>query len=121
MGKEVAYPVTNMANSTMTFHAVKDLSELGSVRFKRFSLREPQWDPSTLVVPGEYTLMIVPGLAFDKEGYRIGYGGGFYDRYIARYPFLTTLGVCYSFQLIDHIPRSPYDKPVGGPVTEISE
>ena len=83
-----------------------------------FNLYEPEPRPETKVVPDEKTLMIVPGLAFDREGYRTGYGGGFYDRYIAKYPSLTTLGVCYDFQIMDRIPRDVYDQPVGALVTE---
>ncbi len=118
LGKRVAYPVTNTVDKTMEFHVVNDLSELGLVKSGRFKLYEPEPKPETKVVPGEDTLMIVPGLAFDKAGYRTGYGGGFYDKYIAKYPSLMTLGVCYGFQIIDRIPRDAHDQPVGTLVTE---
>lgn len=118
IGKTVAYPVTNLVNNTMEFYRVKDLSELRPVKTGSFNFSEPEADWKAKVVPDGDTLMIVPGLAFDREGYRTGYGGGFYDKYIAKYPSLTTLGVCYDFQLVTRIPRDDYDQPVGSVVTE---
>jgi len=64
-------------------------------------------------------LLIVPGLVFDDEGYRIGYGGGFYDALLERLPpDLITLGAAYSLQRIEHLPYSPQDLPVQGLMTE---
>lgn len=117
MGKQIAYPVTDTANMTMEFYRVGDLSELVLVKSGSFSLMEPRPDPFTRVIPDHGTLMIVPGLAFDKAGYRTGYGGGFYDKYIDKHPPLTNIGVCYTFQLVEHIPVEAYDRPVGLLVT----
>lgn len=119
-GKRVAYPVTDTRNNTMEFHMVSDLSELMLVKSGSFSLLEPQLNPSTKVTPDANTLMIVPGLAFDQEGYRTGYGGGFYDKYISKHPSLTTLGVCYDFQIVAHIPRNAYDQAVELVVTAVT-
>ena len=113
LGKTIAYPVTNSTTNTMAFHKVNHLDELALISIGSFSLLEPRLDPSTKVAPDSHTLMIVPGLAFDQEGYRTGYGGGFYDKYIAKYPALTTIGVCYDFQVVDRIPIDEYDQPVG--------
>ncbi|HHX62099.1 MAG TPA: 5-formyltetrahydrofolate cyclo-ligase, partial [Epulopiscium sp.] len=85
------------------------------------SLLEPKADPSSKIIPDADTLMIVPGLAFDKDLYRTGYGGGFYDKYIAKYPSLKTIGVCYDFQVVDSIPRDEYDQAVEILVTEVDE
>lgn len=112
-GKKIAYPVTNMEDNTMEFHVVSNLSELGPVKSGSFNLSEPKPDPSTKVIPGKHTLMIVPGLAFDQKLYRTGYGGGFYDKYIKQYPDMNTLGVCYHFQLVPSLPTKGYDQPVG--------
>lgn len=117
MGKKVAYPVTDMDTNTMTFHTVDTLSDLGRVKSGSFSLLEPRVDDQTKITPNELTLMIVPGLAFDQQFYRTGYGGGFYDRYLSKYPGLTTLGVCYDFQVVASLPVSEYDRPVRGLVT----
>lgn len=58
-------------------------------------------------------LMLLPGLAFDREGHRVGYGGGYYDRYLARYqsPSLHLYAVAYDFQIVDHIEAQEHDIP----------
>lgn len=58
-------------------------------------------------------LMLMPGLAFDRKGMRIGYGKGYYDRYLARHPEteFVRIALCYDFQLLDQIPSEPFDQP----------
>lgn len=64
-------------------------------------------------------LLMVPGLVFDDEGYRIGYGGGFYDAMLGRLsPEVITLGAAFHLQRFHHLPYSPQDMPVQGLVTE---
>jgi 5-formyltetrahydrofolate cyclo-ligase len=64
-------------------------------------------------------LLVVPGLVFDEEGYRIGYGGGFYDALLGRLaPDIITLGAAFHMQRIERLPCSPQDLPVQGLVTE---
>lgn len=58
------------------------------------------------------TIIILPGAVYDRGFYRIGYGGGFYDRYLKRHPGITAAGICYGFQIIDSIPRDEWDIPV---------
>ena len=57
-------------------------------------------------------LVLMPGLAFDPEGHRIGYGGGFYDKFLAR-EMHPTLALCYDFQMLDHLETEEFDIPVG--------
>jgi len=57
-------------------------------------------------------LVIVPGLVFDIRGYRIGYGGGYYDKFLSRERQHPTVALCYSFQLVDAIPTEEWDVPV---------
>jgi 5-formyltetrahydrofolate cyclo-ligase len=65
-------------------------------------------------------LLLVPGLAFDGEGYRRGYGGGFYDAVLAHLDQrVTTLGVGFSCQRVMELPRGPLDQPVDGLCTEL--
>ena len=56
-------------------------------------------------------LVLLPGLAFDRAGYRLGYGGGYYDRFLAREPKHPTVALCYGFQLLDRLPTDPHDIP----------
>ena len=71
------------------------------------------------VAPEEIDLVIVPGLAFDRSGHRVGYGRGFYDRYLAALrPDALTVGICFSVQLVDEVPQGRSDRPVDLVVTE---
>lgn len=55
------------------------------------------------------TIIIVPGCAFDREGHRMGYGGGFYDRYLANHPELKKVGICFEQQICENVPCDAYD------------
>ena len=57
-------------------------------------------------------LVLMPGLAFDREGHRIGYGGGFYDKYLSAEPGHPTLALCYDFQMLPELETEEYDIPV---------
>jgi len=59
----------------------------------------------------------VPGVLFDKVGYRIGYGKGYYDRLLTKLGGIK-VGVCYQFQVVEELPRDSWDKPVDLVVTE---
>lgn len=67
-------------------------------------------------------LVLMPGLAFDADGNRLGYGGGFYDRFLAQEPEHPTVALCYAFQLLPHLAPQPHDRPVevviSQPITE---
>ena len=63
-------------------------------------------------------LILVAGIAFDKEGYRLGYGLGYYDKFLAKLPKALKIGLCFDFQVVDKVPRESYDVPVDMVVTE---
>ena len=65
----------------------------------------------------ELDLIIVPGLVFDQEGYRIGYGGGFYDRFLQHYPNTPKIALAYPYQLVESLPRENVDIPVNRVIT----
>ena len=62
-----------------------------------------------IVFNGKLDLVIVPGLAFDSENYRLGYGGGYYDTFLAEHPTAFTVGIGYPFQKIDSVPKEAHD------------
>lgn len=101
-GKRVALPTCDYATSDMEFYALGDgtLVENGPMH-----IPEPLPDPARRLTPTVGTLMLVPGLLFDRCGRRIGYGKGMYDRYIRRFPdFLrgsTAVGVSFHALLSD--------------------
>ena len=65
-----------------------------------------------------FALVLMPGLAFDREGHRIGYGGGFYDRFLEQEPNHPTVALCYGFQMYDHLDTDPHDIPVDLVISE---
>ncbi|MFN3946948.1 MAG: 5-formyltetrahydrofolate cyclo-ligase [Aquificaceae bacterium] len=69
------------------------------------------------VSPQEIEFSLIPGLIFDKEGYRIGYGKGYYDKLLDRLKG-KRVGVCYDFQVVERLPRDSWDKPVDWVLTE---
>ena len=64
------------------------------------------------VAHDETALVLMPGLAFDPQGHRIGYGGGFYDKFLSREPNHPTLALCYDFQMLPHLDTEEHDIPV---------
>lgn len=68
---------------------------------------------------GEYDLIVVPGLAFDSENYRLGYGGGYYDYFLSKHPHALKVGLFYSFQLIDSISVEAHDIALNMIITEV--
>lgn len=64
------------------------------------------------VYTGAYDLFVVPGLAFDIQGNRLGYGAGYYDTFLIEQPMGYKAGVCYPFQLVREIPHEPHDVPM---------
>lgn len=68
-----------------------------------------QHPASPQVYSGSYDLIIVPGLAFDRQGYRMGYGAGYYDTFLAQHQQAHAVGVGYPFQLFDAVPTEPHD------------
>ena len=63
-------------------------------------------------------LVLVPGIAFDKEGYRLGYGFGFYDKFLKKVPKAVKIGLAFDFQVVDKVPREEHDVPVNIIVTD---
>ena len=79
------------------------------------------WEPSDgeILGPGDVDVIVLPGLAFDRRGHRIGYGGGFYDRFLGNArPDALRLGVCFSVQIVEEVPAGAFDLPVDVVVTE---
>lgn len=102
-GKTVAYPVC-MPGHALVFRAVKSLSELQA---DRYSIPAPA-DVCPAVTDFSHCLCVVPGVCFSHEGERIGYGGGYYDRFLAQTD-LTSFGVTYKELVFDSLPADEHD------------
>ena len=70
-----------------------------------FNILEPQNEPYT----DDFDLIIVPGVAFDRKGNRIGRGRGYYDRFLCQHLDVKRIGICFDFQLVDEVPTEPLD------------
>lgn len=118
-GKTVAVPRCVPGTRTMEWHAISSFDNLekGS-----FGIEEPPADPSTLIDPADasaLSLAFVPALSYDALGYRLGYGGGFYDVFLPTFPGIA-IGLCRSAQMSPvPLPIDPNDIPVPLVITEI--
>lgn len=70
-----------------------------------FNILEPQNEP----YKGDFDLIIVPGVAFDRKGNRLGRGRGYYDRFLCQHLDVKRIGICFDFQLLEEIPTEPFD------------
>lgn len=104
-GKQVALP--KCFGKEMRFILISDLSR---IQYSSFGAPEPVDD--TPEACDKSALVIVPGLVFDQKGYRIGYGGGYYDRFLSLEPNHPTIALCYDFQLCTGFEPEPHDIPV---------
>lgn len=104
-GKRVAVP--KVYGEEMRFIYLNDL-ELVEAGYA--GIPEPLADEP--VAQDATALVLMPGLAFDRQGHRIGYGGGFYDRFLALEPEHPTVALCYAFQLLDKLETEEFDVPV---------
>lgn len=115
-GKKIAYPRCDKETHTMEYHIVSSLSEL---QVDSYGIREPAptapiYDPS---VETGSAVCFVPGLLYDKAGYRLGYGKGFYDRYLSNFSG-GKIGVIYSDYIMPTVPRGRFDVSVDILLTE---
>lgn len=91
----------------LVLHRV-DRPELELERGK-FGIKAPVSGRTPVVEPERVDLSVIPGLVYDHGGYRIGYGGGFYDRLLSRSGNCRSFGVAYTFQVVDYLPRADHD------------
>lgn len=112
-GKTVALP--KVIQKEMVYFQVDSLDQ---VQLGAYNIMEPVSE--RVLEPKSGDLMLVPGVAFDLSGYRIGYGGGYYDRYISRFASVNykTYGVCYSNQRVEAVAYESFDQPVDLVISE---
>ena len=104
-GKRVAVP--KVYGEEMRFIYLEDLSQ---VEKGYAGIPEPIADAP--VADDPEALVLMPGLAFDPQGHRIGYGGGFYDKFLEREPNHPTVALCYDFQMLESLETEEHDIPV---------
>ncbi len=109
LGKKVAVPKCHPKTREMSFYAIDSFAQLETVYMH---LREPIPERCEFVDANEMDVILVPGVVFDRYGYRIGYGGGYYDRYVLNYKKGKLLSMLFDEQIIDRVPTEEHDCPV---------
>lgn len=113
-GKRVAVPRCIDGTRKMDFYFINSVDDLekGS-----FGVYEPKTDTCTKLTELDSGLCVVPGMSFDTNGYRLGYGKGYYDRFLSEFGG-DTVGICYSCCIKWNLPKGKFDKPVDIILTE---
>ena len=115
-GKKVALPLCYEEEGKMDFFYINSLDELEE---GKYGIPAPKKDAELFLPCKEKnsSLMMVPAIAFDTKGFRLGYGKGFYDRYISRFGGVLA-GFIYSGLVLDSVPRGRFDMSVDYLVTD---
>lgn len=115
LDKEVYLPVTLKEEKRLIPKRIFSLDDLVS---GAYGILEPNVD-APIIVPSLLDVVVVPGSVFDKNGYRTGYGGGYYDRFLENTDAIR-IGVCFDFQLVDDVFPENHDKRMDFIITEKS-
>lgn len=115
-GKQVAVPYCVPDTRIIEFYRIDSLDSLVE---GAYGVREPDPDREVKLTGFMDSLCILPGLAFDAKGYRLGYGGGYYDRFLSGpYEGGQTVGLCYGICTVDRLARGAFDRSCDYLVTE---
>lgn len=112
--KIIAVPKCSPSEKKLTFYQLKTFDQLEVVYY---NLLEPKPEKSAIVDKTSIDLLVVPGLCFDEKGYRVGFGGGYYDRFLADYSN-ETVSLIHTSQLVNEVPSENFDIPVNHLITE---
>ncbi len=112
-GKKIAVPKCE-SGGIMQFHIIKSTDDL---RCGKYSIPEPVADCPIAEITDK-TVCIVPGLSFTPDGKRLGYGGGYYDRFLSAYPSIYTIALSFDELIADELPSEPHDIGINAILTE---
>ncbi len=112
--KNIIVPVSNPGDCTLTLSHLKSWEELG---VGSYGILEPRVEKIRKTKIGDIDLILVPGVAFDKKGNRLGHGKGYYDRILGK-TNATKIGLAFEFQILDKVPTNENDKTVDIIITE---
>ena len=114
-GKSVCLPVAIKEEKRLKIKRILNLSEL---KTGNYGIREPKIDLPDVTLE-EVNLVLVPGCCFDEKGFRLGYGGGFYDRFISDLGNkVVKVGLAFQIQIVDSLPCEEHDQPIDVLITE---
>jgi 5-formyltetrahydrofolate cyclo-ligase len=110
MGKKIALP--KIENNVMSFYYIHSYEYL---KKGYFGILEPN---TTELAEDRKALIVVPGVAFDERGFRVGYGKGFYDRFLSQHMVFTKVALAFKLQIVDQIPNDEHDVAMDMIITE---
>ncbi len=111
LGKRVVGPVVHRRSKRLSLSEIRDPA--ADLTPGAFGVWEPRASRRRPVPLEDVDRVLVPGLAFDRRGHRLGHGLGYFDRLLARVPKTTpTVGLAFRFQLLKHLPAAPHDRAV---------
>ncbi len=114
-GKTVLVPISDTKTRTLHVAHIISWEDLAS---GAYNILEPRKEIRTIVPLKNIELILVPGVAFDTRGNRLGHGKGYYDRLLTKLPSIYSIGLAFSFQLVQEIPVELNDKTVDMIITE---
>jgi 5-formyltetrahydrofolate cyclo-ligase len=114
-GKRIIVPLCRPEGRVLTPCLIGGFDELET---GHYGIREPKADRLRPVPREEIDTVLIPAVAFDRQGRRVGYGGGYYDRFLPEIPRAARIGAAFACQIVAEIPPDPHDVPVDRIVTE---
>lgn len=112
--KKVALPLCTDENGNMDFYYISGISDL---KQGSFSIMEPDIDKCLKCSEFSNAVCLVPALSYDVKGYRLGYGKGYYDRFLEKFTYISA-GLCYNELIAEDLPHDCHDKKVDYIYTE---
>lgn len=118
-GKTVSIPLSQQEHSRMLAVIITGTLHDLAPGYKGIPEPRPSVAQDRILPPTSIQMAVIPGAVFDRHGHRLGYGGGFYDRFLAQAaPQATRIGLAFAGQLVDRIPTLPHDVPMDMVITE---
>lgn len=115
--KIVSSPITLKDERNLVPTQITDLHN--GIKIGAYGIREPKNDPNLEVNVNDIDIVIVPAVAYDRECYRLGYGGGYYDRFLNRLrKDAITIGIAFDLQIFDSVPKEEHDAQLDYIITE---
>ncbi|NMB26820.1 MAG: 5-formyltetrahydrofolate cyclo-ligase [Tissierellia bacterium] len=117
IGKRVGVPIPVPKTKELKVSELIDFDKELDLGF--YNILTPKDKYIRIVPPQLVDLVLVPGVAFDKRGYRVGYGGGYYDRFFNNInKDIIKIGLCYEMQILSEVPKNSHDIPIDFILTE---
>lgn len=116
LGKRVIVPITDVENKKLYLSELKDYDD--ELTEGSYGILEPKEEFIRTVEPSDLDLVVLPGLAFDSSGNRLGYGGGYYDRLLSQIPTVDKMAICFDVQIMDEVITNSKDIAVDKIITE---